>query len=86
LSRALKASAAVLAMSCALGADTPDHPTLGATDCAALIAEAAGHPSFRGAEAISRDRWHGRPPEDPATRHWADGVIRAILQALKSTF
>ena len=50
------------------GAGTPDHPTLGATDCAALIAEAAGHPTFRGAEAIYRDRWHGRPPEDPSTR------------------
>ena len=50
------------------GAGTPYAPTLGATDCAALIAEAAGHPSFRGAEDVYRDRWHGRPPEDPATR------------------
>jgi hypothetical protein len=69
------------------GADTPDHPTLGATDCAALIAEAAGHPSFRGAEAIYRDRWHGRPPEDPATRlmfalgHAAEGPILAEWHA-----
>ena len=63
------------------GLGTPDHPTLGATDCAALIAEAAGHPTFRGAEAIYRDRWHGRPPEDPSTRlmfalgHAAEGPI-----------
>lgn len=63
------------------GAGTPDAPTLGATDCAALIAEAAGHPSFRGAENVYRDRWHGRPPEDPSTRlmfalgHAAEGPI-----------
>jgi hypothetical protein len=50
------------------GAGTPDAPTLGATDCAALIAEAAGHPTFRGAEDVYRDRWRGRPPEDPSTR------------------
>jgi hypothetical protein len=69
------------------GAGTPDHPTLGATDCAALIAEAAGHPSFRGAEAIYRDRWRGRPPEDPTTRlmlalgHAAEGPILAEWHA-----
>ena len=69
------------------GLGTPDHPTLGATDCAALIAEAAGHPSFRGAEAIYRDRWHGRPPEDPATRlmfalgHAAEAPILAEWHA-----
>jgi hypothetical protein len=69
------------------GAGTPDAPTLGATDCAALIAEAAGHPSFRGAEAIYRDRWRGRPPEDPTTRlmfalgHAAEGPILAEWHA-----
>jgi hypothetical protein len=69
------------------GAGTPDAPTLGATDCAALIAEAAGHPSFRGAEAIYRDRWRGRPPEDPGTRlmfalgHAAEAPILAEWHA-----
>jgi hypothetical protein len=65
------------------GAGTPDAPTLGATDCAALIAEAAGHPSFRGAEDVYRDRWHGRKPEAADTRlmfaigHAAEGPILA---------
>lgn len=47
------------------GDGTPDQPTLGATDCAAVLAHRLGWHTFRGPAEIYAERWHGRRREDP---------------------
>ncbi len=46
------------------GDGTTDPPTLGATDCAAILCAAMGWPSYRGPADIYKARWAGTTEED----------------------
>lgn len=51
------------------GANTPaDRPTLGATDCAVVVCQRMGWPSFRSTADLYKERWHGRKEEALADR------------------
>lgn len=50
------------------GDGTPDAPTLGATDCAAILAARLGWHTYRGPADIYAERWHGRADETGADR------------------
>lgn len=73
------------------GEGTADAPTVGATDCAAVLAARLGWHTYRTPGEIWRDRWKGRPPEtldDPKRfildiGHAAEPMILRRWHALK---
>ena len=65
------------------GDGTTDAPTLGATDCAAVLAARLGWHTYRGPADIYAERWHGRPVETDADRLSDKAAILEIGQRLE---